>query len=107
MTDTSGPPAFLVANLVIEDPKTYRRYEAGFFSIFKRHGGEFLTFDDAPETFEGETPREGRMIVARFPSESAARAFYEDPDYQAISQHRRAATRLEFLTLVRGLPERG
>ena len=105
MTDkTATPPAFLIANLKIEDPDGYREYERGFFPLFKRHGGEYLTFDDAPDTLEGEAPREGRMIVGRFPSEAAARAFYDDPDYQALSDHRRGATRLEFLTIVRGLP---
>lgn len=102
--DTTAPPcAYIVANLVVEDRERYREYEKGFFAIFRKHGGEFLTFDDAPFTFEGAAPREGRMIVARFPSEAAARAWYADADYQAISEHRRAATRLEFLTLVRGL----
>ncbi len=105
MTDTPpSPPAFLVANLKIEDPDGYREYEKGFFPLFKRHGGEYLTFDDAPDTLEGEAPREGRMIIGRFPSEAAARAFYNDPDYQALSEHRRGATKLEFLTIVRGLP---
>lgn len=103
MTDT---PAFLVANLTIEDAEAYRVYEKGFFRLFKRHGGEYLTFDDAADTLEGVAPCEGRMILARFPSETAARGFYEDPDYQALSEHRRAGSTLQFLTLVRGLPER-
>lgn len=104
MTDTpDSPPAFLVANLKIKDPDGYRAYEKGFFPLFKRHGGEYLTFDDAPDTLEGEAPRQGRMIIGRFPSEAAARAFYADADYQALSERRRSATKLEFLTIVRGL----
>ena len=55
---------------------------------------------------EGFSPREGRMILLKFPSEAQACAWFADPEYQALSEHRRAGTRLEFLTMVRGLPPR-
>lgn len=107
MSETKAEaPAYFIANLEISDPDEYRKYEKGFFPIFKKHGGTWITFDDAPTTFEGENPRKGRMIIGQFPSEAAARAWYEDPEYQAISEHRRAGTKLEFLTMVRGLPPR-
>ena len=51
--------------------------------------------------------RNGRMVLFQFPSEEAARNWYNDPDYQALSEFRRAGTRLEFLTLLHGLPPRG
>ena len=40
-------------------------------------------------------------------SSEAAKAWYDDPEYQALSEHRRVATRLKFLTLVHGMPPRG
>ena len=55
---------------------------------------------------EGTSPRTGRMIIFKFPSESQARAWYTDPDYQALCEHRRAGTELQFLTIVHGLPPR-
>lgn len=99
-------PVYLVVNVVVEDAERYRLYEKGFFPLLKRHGGEFIAFDDASVTLEGVSPRSGRMVIFRFPSEQAARAWYEDPDYQALSAHRRASTRLEFLTLVHTPPPR-
>lgn len=102
----SDIPVFMVVNLVITDVEPYRVYEKGFFKLLKQYGGEFVTYDDAPITFEGESPRSGRMIIFRFPSEQAAKDWYADADYQALSEHRRAGTRLEFLTLVHGLPPR-
>ena len=99
-------PVYMIANLVVQDPAGYRAYEKGFFPLLKRHGGEFVTFDDAPHTFEGVAPRPGRVIMFRFPSEAHARTWYADPEYQALSEHRRASTRLEFLTLVHGMPAR-
>ena len=103
MSDT---PVFMVVNLSIVDAEPYRVYEKGFFGFLNKYGGEFITYDDNPVTLEGETPREGRMIIFKFPSEQAATDWYADEEYQALSEHRRAGTRLDFLTLVHGLPPR-
>ena len=102
----SDVPVFAVVNLTVTDAATYRQYEKGFFPLLKRHGGEFVTFDDAPITLEGVAPRSGRMIIFKFPSEAQASNWYADPEYQALSANRRAGTRLEFLTLVHGLAPR-
>lgn len=103
----SDRPVYMLANLVIEDPDRYRQYEKGFFPILKRHGGTFLTFDDETVTLEGAAPPEGRLVLFHFPSEAAARGWYDDPEYQALSEHRRAGTRMAFLTMVHELPPRG
>ncbi|HIG02436.1 MAG TPA: DUF1330 domain-containing protein [Myxococcales bacterium] len=99
-------PVYVVVNLHVEDPASYLQYEKGFFPILKKHQGKFITYDDDILTFEGELPRSGRMVIFTFPSEQAAKDWYNDPDYQALSEHRRAGTRLEFLTMVHGLPPR-
>ena len=97
----------LIASLAVEDPDRYREYEKGFFPLLERHGGDFVTFDDAPVTFEGVSPPKGRLVIFRFPSEAAARAWFADPDYQTLSEHRRAATKLAFLTMIHGMAPRG
>ena len=102
----SDVPVYILGNFVIEDADEYRKYEKGFFPVLKRHGGEFITYDDNAETLEGNAPLEGRVVLFKFPNERAARNWYDDPEYQAISEHRRAGTRLRFLTRVHGLPPR-
>lgn len=104
MTDQ---PAYIVANFTVHDAEKYRVYEKGFFPILKRHGGEFITFDDEAITFEGSEPCDGRMVIFKFPNEDAATKWYNDPDYQALCEHRRAGTELKFLTMVHSLPPRG
>lgn len=99
-------PVYVLANLVVRDAAEYRNYEKGFFPILKRFGGEFITFDDKHVTLEGESPPEGRLILFKFPSEQAARDWYTDPEYQALSEFRRAGTTLKCLTLLHGLPPR-
>ncbi|MEM6746219.1 MAG: DUF1330 domain-containing protein [Pseudomonadota bacterium] len=101
-------PVFMIVNLAaINDADGYRTYEKGFFPILKRHGGEFVTFDDNPETFEGTDTLTGRVIIFKFPSAEAAKAWYADVEYQELSEHRRGATELKFLTMVHTLPPRG
>ncbi|MCR9104563.1 MAG: DUF1330 domain-containing protein [Gammaproteobacteria bacterium] len=102
----SDVPVYMVVNLAVTDAESYRTYEKGFFGLLKKYGGEFITYDDNPITFEGDEPRAGRMIIFQFPSEQVAKDWYADQDYQALSEHRRAGTKLEFLTLVHGLPPR-
>lgn len=102
----SEQPVHVVANFTVQDAAKYRVYEKGFFPILKRHGGEFITFDDNSTTFEGATPLEGRVVMFKFPNAAAATAWYNDPDYQALSEHRRAGTTLQFLTMVNSIPAR-
>ena len=102
----SNVPVYMVVNLAVTDVNEYRQYEKGFFPILKRFGGQFVTFDDNPITLEGVAPRSGRMIIFSFPSEQAAKDWWADAEYQALSEHRRAGTTMEFLTMVHGLPPR-
>ena len=98
-------PAYILANLVVEDADRYREYEKRFFPVLKKHGGSFITFDDASVTLEGDGPP-GRLVIFTFPSETAAQEWYADPEYQEISEHRRAGTTTHFITLVHSLPPR-
>jgi len=103
----SDVPVYVIANLVTnENAKEYSLYEKGFFPLLKKHGGSFLTFDDNTKHLEGSEPRPGRMIVFQFPSEAAAETWYNDPEYQALAEHRRAGAELKSLTMVHGMPPR-
>ena len=102
----SDVPVYMLVNLAVTDVYEYRQYEKGFFPILKRFGGQFVTFDDNPITLEGVAPRSGRMIIFSLPSEQAAKDWWADAEYQALSEHRRAGTKMEFLTMVHGLPPR-
>jgi uncharacterized protein (DUF1330 family) len=102
----SDMPVHIIANLEVHDADKYRLYEKGFFGILKKHGGEFITFDDKSVTLEGANPPTGRLILFKFPSEEAAQAWFDDPEYQALSEHRRAGTTLNYLQMVHSLPPR-
>ena len=97
---------FMIANLKINDKNTYQIYEKGFFPILKKYGGEFETYDDTVETFEGSTPLEGRTVIFSFPSPEKAREWFNDPEYQKLAIHRRTAAELKNLSMIKSLPAR-
>ncbi len=97
---------FFIANLKIEDKDTYRIYEKGFFPILKKHGGEFVTFDDSTQHLEGHSPIEGRVVIFKFPSEKIAKDWYNDPEYQELSKFRREGAPIISLTMVKGISPR-
>ena len=97
---------YMIANIQIHDADRYREYEKGFFPILKKHGGEFITFDDNISHVEGETPMTGRIIMFSFPSSEKADEWYSDPEYQSLSENRRAAVTTSSITKVHGLPAR-
>ena len=68
MADT---PVYMLVNLKVTDADEYRKYEKGFFGILKRYGGQFITYDDNPIALEGDSPRDGRMILFSFPSKKS------------------------------------
>ena len=74
---------FFIANLNIVDKETYRLYEKGFFPILKKHGGEFVTYDDSIEHLEGDTPLKGRVVIFKFPSEEVAKGCITIPNIRS------------------------
>lgn len=104
MSDT---PVYMITNFIMHDADAFLQYEKGFFPILKKHGGSFVAFDDNHVTLEGVAPRAGRIVLFQFPSEQTAKDWYNDPEYQALSEHRRSSTELQFLTMIHGMPPRG
>ena len=72
----SDVKVYMIANLQIHDADNYRNYEKGFFPILKKHGGEFITYDDNIINVEGDNDVKGRVIIFSFPNEEAADKWY-------------------------------
>ena len=94
---------YLIARINIHDRARYAEYEKGFMDIFHRYNGRLLAVDESTEALEGAWPCT-RTVLLSFPSESAARDWYESPAYQALAQHRLAASSAD-IALVKGLDQ--
>lgn len=83
--------AYVVCQMSVHDPSTYRKYTALTPTVVKRHGGRFLTRGDPVSTLEGETFKD-RMVILDFPDEEAVQSWYKDPDYVVAMKFRHAAS---------------
>ncbi|MEB3023210.1 DUF1330 domain-containing protein [[Mycobacterium] crassicus] len=92
---------YAVAQLKFTDRVAYDRYQAKFMDVFARHRGTLLAADESPRIVEGRWDRE-KVVLMSFPDEGAFRAWAESPEYQQISQDRRAGADTVVL-LVKGL----
>lgn len=92
-------PAYVIAQIEIDDPETYQQYLAGFMPIFNRYEGELLvTSSAATDVLEGvwEFPH---TVVMRFPSKEQARAWYADPDYIELAKIRHRTARANLVVV--------
>ena len=102
----SEVPVYVIANIVIKDPDTYKKYEMGFFPILKKYGGQFITYDDNIGQFEGSSEVSGRVILFSFPNENLADQWYSSVEYKELSTFRREGTDTISIFKVKGQPPR-
>jgi uncharacterized protein (DUF1330 family) len=73
---------YFIANYTITNPAEYQAYLAAVGPILQAHGAETIVIDRDSQLREGSA---GHVtVVLRFATKSAAEAWYESPEYQAI-----------------------
>ncbi|BBY07836.1 DUF1330 domain-containing protein [Mycobacterium noviomagense] len=80
---------YAIAQLRFTDRGAYNRYQAKFMEVFSEYAGTLLAADESPQVVEGRWDRD-KLVLMSFPDEAAFRAWAESPEYQRISQDRRA-----------------
>jgi uncharacterized protein (DUF1330 family) len=83
--------AYMICTMKVHDPVTFRKYSDHTPKTLQKYGGRFLTRGDEVTTSEGAEFSE-RMVILEFPDRASAEAWYNDPEYQRLSEFRRAAT---------------
>jgi len=79
--------AYAILDIDIHDPKGYSKYPPLTLSLMEKNGGRITLRVSQFEAVEGDwSPK--RVLIARFPDKSAARAFLDDPDCQPLKQLR-------------------
>ena len=106
-TDGSDRPAYLLVQGHVTDREGFKAYNAALPPIYRKYGGEYLALVPAPLVEVAEGPAENRSIVlARFPSREAARAFWDSPEYTEAKKLREGKGTF-FVTILDGLPGTG
>ncbi len=84
------PSAYVIANVDVTHPEQYEQYKLLSSAAMKAHGAEVCVRGGAVEVLEGDWAPE-RMVMLKFPSTAAARAFYESAEYAAARKAREGA----------------
>jgi len=73
---------YFVANYTITNQAGYQEYLAAVGPTLEAHGAENIVIDRDSELLEGSAGQVS--VVLRFATKSAAEAWHESPEYQAI-----------------------
>ena len=90
--------AYLIADIEILDLAAYEPYKAAVPPIIRKHGGEYIVRGGACATLEGDW-NPARLVVFRFPTMEALRAFHEDPEYKPWKELRQRISRGSLLAV--------
>ena len=81
------PKGYISGHIEVPEPEGYPEYVARDTPILQSHGARFIVRGGRSETPEGAEM--GRHVVIEFDSFEAAKAAYDDPEYQEVAEIRR------------------
>lgn len=90
--------AYVIADVEITDPETYREYTARTPASIAAHGGRFIVRGGPCEVLEGDW-EPGRVVVIEFPDRDAALGWYRSEDYQELAKLRWRASSARILVV--------
>ena len=99
----SKPPAYLVAEVEVNDPEAMKPYIAGVIAVVAKYGGKYIVRGGHSETLEGSAPT-GRFAIVQFNSSDELKRFWESAEYKEIAKVRQAASRSRFFAIEGCLP---
>ncbi len=90
--------AYLISDVDVTDPVQYESYKVLSTIAMKAHGAEVCVRGGAVNVLEGSW-HPGRVVVLKFKSVEAARAFYESPEYSAAREARSNAAMMRMIVV--------
>ena len=92
------PSAYILANVHVTNPAQYEEYKKLSTIAMQAHGAEVCVRGGTTEVLEGDwTP--DRVVLLKFPSVEAARAFNASVEYDAARQSRQGAAVMRMVLL--------
>jgi uncharacterized protein (DUF1330 family) len=88
---------YAVAEIEITDRSWVSNYVKNVTKLVEQHGGRYLARTSRMEKLEGERPRPQVFLIIEWPSEEAAKAFYESDAYKPYLQSRKQGSRGDFI----------
>jgi uncharacterized protein (DUF1330 family) len=100
-TGTCVQPVRMLVYGEIRDRKAFGAYVRAIAAagLYAKTGGYYEAMSPALEVFEGASPPERGVVIARFPCLAAARQFWYSPEYAEIRKLREGIADFEVLVL--------
>ncbi|MDQ0140191.1 DUF1330 domain-containing protein [Cupriavidus necator] len=89
---------FIIAYIDVTDPQQYEQYKVLSTKAMQIHGAEVLVRGGKTETLEGEWAPT-RVVVLKFPSYEAAKAFHDGEAYRAARKSREHAAKMNMIVV--------
>ena len=80
-SETAPRPALMLIEADIHDMEGFRAYTRAIIPIVQRFGGSYVVMRGERQDLEGDWGTT-RVVISRWPSMEAARAFWFSPEYQ-------------------------
>jgi uncharacterized protein (DUF1330 family) len=96
------PKGYWIAHVTMDDPESYKTYQAANAAPFAEFGAKFLVRGGPQQVREGDT--RSRTVVIEFPTIEAAYACYDSDAYQAAKAIR-APISMADMVIVEGVGE--
>lgn len=93
--------AYIIANVTVTNPQQYEEYRRWSSAAMQTHQAEVCVRGGRVEVLEGDWAPE-RVVILKFPSVDAARAFYDSEEYLR-ARHARSNAALMRMVMVEGV----
>jgi uncharacterized protein (DUF1330 family) len=101
--------AYVITDIKVRDSAQYQEQYKGYMALspeaVRAAGGEFIVRGGAHEVLEGDW-QPNRLVMLRFSSYEAARAFYDSTLYRQARAKRAGATEFFNMVVVKGADEK-
>ena len=91
-------PAFVLANVTVNDPVRYEDYRRLVTPTIAKYGGRFIVRGGTVEVLEGDW-RPNRLVLLEFPSAEHARQWWNSPEHTEAKLIRQATSEGTLLLL--------
>ena len=89
---------YIIANVTVTDPVQYEEYKKWSSAVIQAHGAEICVRGGKAEVFEGDWQPEC-LVVLKFPTFEAAKAFDASPEYGKARAARQGAAIMQMIVV--------
>ena len=91
-------PAYVVAEIEVEDPVRYEQYKKLAPPAIAAYGGRYVARGGRTEVLEGAWSPQ-RLVIVEFPSLARAQEWWDSPEYAPAKALRQSCARAKLIVL--------